>query len=438
MSKEKLREEIFKLVKKFYEVKHKPKKFIPGTTKINYAGRVFDEKEMINLVDSSLDFWLTSGRFEKEFTKKFEDFLKVKYIITTNSGSSANLLAIASLTSPKLEKERLFENDEIITVAAGFPTTISPIVQNKIIPVFVDVELGSYNIDTDIVEDAISEKTKAIFIAHTLGMPFEVDRILEICKKHNLYLIEDNCDALGSKFDGKYTGTFGDISTLSFYPPHHITTGEGGALITNDDMLKTIIQSFRDWGRDCWCDPGKDDTCGKRFKWQLGTLPFGYDHKNTYSHLGYNLKMTDMQAAIGLAQLKKLPDFIKKRQKNFDKIYKIFKDYENFFILPEIPKKSEPSPFGFILTVKDDAPFTRNDIVTFLENNLIQTRMIFAGNIIRQPCMEGVKYRVFGELKNTDKVMNDTFWIGVYPGITDEMISYISEKINEFFKHLKM
>lgn len=428
----KLRRQIFNLVKEFYKIKHKPMGFKPGFTRIGYAGRVFNEKEIIYLVDSALDFWLTNGRFEKEFRGRLAKYLGVKHVITTNSGSSANLLAISALTSPKLGEKGLKKRDEIITTAVAFPTTVAPIVQNKLVPVFVDTRLGNYNSDPKFIEEAISDRTKAVFLAHTLGIPFEVDKILKLCKKYDLFLIEDNCDALGAKYDNNYTGTFGEISTLSFYPAHHITTGEGGAVITNNGKIKEIIQSFRDWGRDCWCESGKDNTCGKRFGWQLGTLPSGYDHKYIYSHLGFNLKMTDMQAAIGVAQLEKLPLFIKKRQENFEKLYENFKEYEDFFILPKIPKKAEPSPFGFILTIKDGAPFSRKEIVDFLEKNLIQTRMLFVGNIVRQPCMDGVEYRIVGELKNTDKIMMDTFWIGVYPGITEEIIGYISDKINEF------
>jgi len=428
----KLRRQIFNLVKEFYKIKHKPMEFKPGFTRIGYAGRVFNEKEIIYLVDSALDFWLTNGRFEKEFRGRLAKYLGVKHVITTNSGSSANLLAISALTSPKLGEKGLKKRDEIITTAVAFPTTVAPIVQNKLVPVFVDTRLGNYNSDPKFIEEAISDRTKAVFLAHTLGIPFEVDKILKLCKKYDLFLIEDNCDALGAKYDNNYTGTFGEISTLSFYPAHHITTGEGGAVITNNGKIKEIIQSFRDWGRDCWCESGKDNTCGKRFGWQLGTLPSGYDHKYIYSHLGFNLKMTDMQAAIGVAQLEKLPLFIKKRQENFEKLYENFKEYEDFFILPKIPKKAEPSPFGFILTIKDGAPFSRKEIVDFLEKNLIQTRMLFVGNIVRQPCMDGVEYRIVGELKNTDKIMMDTFWIGVYPGITEEIIGYISDKINEF------
>jgi len=433
MGEEELRRQILDLVRKFYEAKFGTAKFILGQDRINCAGRVFDEKEIMLLVDSALDFWLTAGRFEKEFKEKLANFLGMKHVITANSGSSANLLAITALTSPKLGERKLNDGNEIITTAETFPTTLAPIVQNRFVPVFVDVSLSDYNVDPNLVEDAISERTKAVFLAHTLGMPFELDRITKLCKEHDLFLIEDNCDAFGSKYDGKYTGTFGDISTLSFYPAHHITTGEGGAVITNSDLFKKIILSLRDWGRDCWCDTGKDNTCGKRFSMQMGTLPFGYDHKYTYSHLGYNFKMTEMQAAIGVAQLEKLPIFIKKRKENFKKLYEIFKQYEDFLLLPSPAKKADPSPFSFVLTVKENAPFRRNDIIDFFEKNHIQTRMLFAGNIVRQPCMEGIKYRVVGNLMNTDKVMTDTFWIGAYPGINDEIIGYIGEKIKEFF-----
>jgi len=435
--KKEIREEIFNKVKEIYRSRKNQEKFTPGKTRINYAGRVYDEKEMIALVDASLDFWLTVGRYAKQFEEEFAKFLGVKYCLLANSGSSANLLAISALTSPKLKEKRLKYGDEVITTACGFPTTVNPIIQNNLIPVFIDVNLGTYNIQVDKIEDAITEKTKAIFIAHTLGNPVNLDKIRKIVKKYNLWFIEDNCDALGSKYKGKYTGTFGHISTCSFYPAHHITMGEGGAVLTNNLELKKIIASFRDWGRDCWCGPGKDNTCGKRFEWQLGKLPFGYDHKYIYSHLGYNLKITDMQAAVGCAQLGKLPSFIKKRQENWYKLYEIFKGYEEYFILPKHSKETEPSPFGFALTIKDKAPFKRSDIVNFLENNNIQTRMIFAGNIIRQPCMEEANYKVVGDLKNTDKIMNDTFWLGVYPGINDEMIEYIRKKVERFMKRWK-
>jgi len=429
-----IRKEIFNKVKKFYKLRKKREKFIPGKTRIDYAGRVYDEREMINLVDASLDFWLTAGRYAKKFEEEFAKFLGVKYCLLTNSGSSANLLAVSVLTSPKLGKQRLKPGDEVITVACGFPTTLNPIIQNNLTPVFVDVDLGTYNIQADRIEKAISKKTKAIFIAHTLGNPVNLDRILKIIKKYNLWFIEDNCDALGSKYKGKYTGTFGDISTCSFYPAHQITMGEGGALVTNDPMLKRIIASFRDWGRDCWCEPGHDNTCGKRFDWKLGKLPFGYDHKYIYSHIGYNLKITDMQAAIGVAQLKKLPSFIKARRKNFTSLYKFFKEYEKYFLLPETEKNSEPCWFGFPLLVKEKAPFTRNEIVKYLENNKIATRMLFGGNLTKQPAYENMEYRTLGHLENTDLVMNNLFWTGVYPGINDEMIKYVEKKIKEFIK----
>ena len=413
---------------------HKTKPFVPGGTYIPYASRVYDEKEMISLVDSALDFWLTAGRYAKQFEVEFARFLGVKQCILTNSGSSANLLAISALTSPKLEEKRLKHGDEVITTACAFPTTVNPIIQNNLIPVFIDVDVGTYNIQAGKIEDALSDKTKAVFLAHTLGNPFNLKKIMEVAEKHNLWVIEDNCDALGSKYNGKYTGTFGHIATFSFYPAHHITMGEGGALVTNDAQLKRIIESFRDWGRDCWCEPGHDNTCGKRFGWQLGTLPFGYDHKYIYSHIGYNLKITDMQAAIGVEQLKKLSSFIEARKKNFKLLYDGLKKYEEYFILPEVEPEADPCWFGFILTVSENAGFTKNEIVKYLEENKIATRMLFAGNIIRHPCFENVKYRIYENLVNTDRIMNDTFWIGVYPGITNKMIDYILGKFDEFLK----
>ncbi len=406
--------------------------FTPGESYIRYAGRVYDEKEMISLVDSALDFWLTAGRFAKQFEEEFAKFLGVKHCILTNSGSSANLLAISTLTSPKLGERRLKPGDEVITVAAAFPTTVNPIVQNNLVPVFLDVDVGTYNIQADKIEEALTEKTKAIFLAHTLGNPFDLDKVLEICEAYNLWLIEDNCDALGSKYNGKYTGTFGHIATFSFYPPHHITMGEGGALVTDDTQLKKLIESFRDWGRDCWCEPGCDNTCGKRFGWQLGTLPFGYDHKYIYSHIGYNLKVTDMQAAVGVAQLKKLPRFIEARKRNWGLLYEGLRKYEDYFILPKAADKSDPSWFGFLLTVKENAPFSRNEITNYLEENKIATRLLFSGNIIRHPGFESVKYRVYNNLRNTDITMNNTFWIGVYPGLTKEMIDYELKKFDAF------
>jgi len=434
MKSKNIKKEIFNLVAEYYAEEHKKKPFIPGETYIPYAGRVYDEKEMISLVESALDFWLTAGRFVKKFEKDFSKYLGVKHCILTNSGSSANLLAISALTSPKLGDRRLKPGDEVITTACAFPTTVNPIIQNNLIPVFIDVDVGKYNIQTDKIEGAISKKTKAIFLAHTLGNPFNLDKIQKICKKYNLWLIEDNCDALGSKYNEKYTGTFGYMSTFSFYPAHHITMGEGGALVTNDNQLDKLIKSFRDWGRDCWCEPGCDNTCGKRFSWQLGSLPYGYDHKYVYSHIGFNLKITDMQAAIGVEQLKKLPLFIKARKNNFKSLYEGLKKFEKYFILPEVESKADPSWFGFLLTVRKDAGFTRDEIVKYLENNKIATRMLFAGNIIRHPSFKDINYRVYENLNNTDFIMNNTFWLGVYPGLSSEMINYIINKIEKFIK----
>jgi CDP-6-deoxy-D-xylo-4-hexulose-3-dehydrase len=422
----KIRAQIFKKVKELYKIKESEEKFIPGETPIRYAGRVFDDKELINLVDSSLDFWLTEGRYTEEFESKFSDFFKVKYTILTNSGSSANLLALSALTSPKLANP-IQAGDEVITVAAAFPTTVNPIIQNHLTPVFVDVKLGTYNANVEMIKSAITNKTKAIILAHTLGNPFDID--------HNLFVIEDTCDALGSTYEGKLVGKFGDIGTMSFYPAHHITMGEGGALITDDIQLAHNIRSFRDWGRDCWCKPGHDNTCKKRFDWKLGNLPHGYDHKYIYSHIGYNLKTTDMQAAIGLAQLEKLTSFIKARKENFYKLYEGLKEYSKYFILPEWNQKADPSWFGFPLTVSDDAAFSRNEITGFLENKKIATRNLFAGNLLQHPAYTSIKnkYRVYGSLENTEKIMRDTFWIGVYPGLSEEKIGYILENFKIFF-----
>ena len=439
---EKIKNEIFDNVKRYYELKFKKKKeFIPGQTRINYGGRVFDHNELINLVDSSLEFWLTEGRYVNQLQDDLSKFIGTKYCLLTTSGSSANLLAISALTSKKLEENRrLKPEDEVITVAAGFPTTISPIIQNQAIPVFVDIELETYNIDISKLRNALSNKTKAIILAHTLGNPFEIEKVKEFCEKNNLWLIEDNCDALGSKYDDKYTGSFGDIATCSFYPAHHITMGEGGALLTNNPILHRIIKSQRDWGRDCWCPPGYDNTCNKRFKWKLGTLPYGYDHKYTYSEFGYNLKITEMQAAIGLAQLKKLLSFIELRRKNHMKLYEGLKEYENLINLPKAQKNSTPSWFGFLITLKEECKVPRNEIMQKLEEKKIQTRLLFAGNIIRQPVFNEMRnskkgYRVLGQLTNTDKVMNDSFWIGVYPGMSDEMIEYMITQISEIIKY---
>ena len=434
-SEKKIKKEIFEKVKEIYKIKKQGEKFIPGETRVNYGGRVYDEKEMINLVDSSLDFWLTAGRFSQQFEKEFAEFLGLKYCLLANSGSSANLLAISALTSLELGKRRLKPGDEVITTACGFPTTLNPILQNNLTPVFVDIELDSYNIDTLKIEKSISKKTKAIFIAHTLGNPVNLDKILKLTKKYNLWFIEDNCDALGSKYKKRYTGTFGDISTCSFYPAHHMTMGEGGAVLTNNWELKRIIASFRDWGRDCWCEPGHDGTCKKRFSWKFGKLPLGYDHKYIYSHIGYNFKITDMQAAIGVVQLKKLPAFIKARRKNFDFIYDFLKKYEKYLILPAATKNSRPSWFGFPILVKDNPFFIRNDIVNYLEENKIATRMLMGGNLLKHPAYENIKYRISGKLENTDSIMNNLFWIGVYPGIKKEQLKYIEKIFDSFFKN---
>ena len=430
----KIKAKIFTLVKEFNRAINLKRKFIPGKTKINYGGRVYDGNELVNLVDSSLDFWLTAGRYANKFERDFADFLGIKYCLLTNSGSSANLLAVSALTSPLLKSRQLKSGDEIITTACGFPTTLNPILQNNFVPVFVDVELGTYNIQVKRIEKAITKKTKAIFTTHTLGNPIDIDGVRKIVKKYNLLWLEDNCDSLGSKYRGKYTGTFGDISTSSFYPPHHLTMGEGGAVLTNNPILRRIIMSFRDWGRECWCEPGHDNTCKKRFSQKFGDLPYGYDHKYAYSHIGYNLKVTDMQAAIGCAQLKKLPRFVALRKSNFAFLYKAFKKYEKYLLFPVWGKKAEPSWFSFPILVKESAPFTRNDIVNYLEQNKIATRMLFGGNLTKQPAYKNVKYRISGDLKNTDLVMNDLFWLGVYPGLTKPMLSYIAKTMDNFFE----
>ncbi|EEU6760687.1 lipopolysaccharide biosynthesis protein RfbH [Campylobacter coli] len=437
MNSDMLKQDILNKVKEYYKLYHanKQTQFIEGKTKINYAGRIFDEKEMENLVDSSLDFWLTAGKYTEQFEKNLANFLGVKWAFLVNSGSSANLLAFYALTSPLLKERQIKRGDEIITVAAGFPTTIAPVVQYGAVPVFVDMELRFANVDVTQLEKALSSRTKAIMIAHSLGNPFNIKAIKEFCDKNNLWLIEDNCDALGSKYDNKYTGTWGDIGTSSFYPAHHITMGEGGAVYTNNLLLKKIILSMRDWGRDCWCKGGKDNTCGCRFTQQFGSLPKGYDHKYVYSHFGFNLKATDMQAAIGCAQLKKLPEFIEKRQKNYQELYNGLKNLSELHLVETQPN-SQPSWFGFMITLKDSVKFTRNEITSFLEECNIQTRTLFAGNIIRHPAFDVLEkdkdYRVVGNLEVTEKIMNDSFWIGVYPGMSEEMIEYMICRIQEF------
>ncbi|MFH1691082.1 MAG: lipopolysaccharide biosynthesis protein RfbH [Candidatus Omnitrophota bacterium] len=432
-----IKKDILKYARQHLKGAGKRKPFVVGVSRVPYAGRIFDYKEIMNLIDASVDFWLTSGVYAKKFEQDLAKWLGVRHVLLTNSGSSANLLAVSALTSSKLGQKRLKPGDEVITVACGFPTTLNPILQNGLIPVFVDVELGTYNICADQVERAVSKKTKAIFVAHTLGNPMDLDKILKIVKKHKLWLIEDNCDSLGSKYGSRFTGTFGHISTCSFYPPHHITMGEGGAVLTNDPLLRKLILSFRDWGRDCWCESGRDDSCGKRFSQKFGDLPFGYDHKYVYSHIGYNLKVTDLQAAIGCAQLDKLSGFVKARQKNFQYLYQHLKRYQCYFLLPEAQEKAEPSWFGFPLFVKKDAPFSRNNIVEFLEKRKIATRMLFGGNLLKQPAYRNMKYRCCGGLKNTDDVMNRLFWIGVYPGITPEMMRYVLSVFDEFFKNIE-
>ena len=429
-----LRAEILEKVKLLYKYRKSHETFVPGETHINYAGRIYDENEIMTLVDSALDFWLTAGRYAEKFEEEFAKFLGIKYCLLTNSGSSANLLAISSLTSPKLGKKRLEKGDEVITTACGFPTTLNPIIQNGLKPVFVDIELGTYNIKVDLIENALSERTKAIFIPHTLGNPANIKKLIEISKEHDLWFIEDNCDALGSKYDNEYTGTYGHISTCSFYPAHHITMGEGGAVLTNDPLLKEIIASFRDWGRDCWCEPGFDNTCGKRFGWQLGELPFGYDHKYVYSHIGYNLKITDMQAAVGTEQLKKLPEFIETRKKNFRTIYNGLNAYHDYLLMPEIEENADPSWFGFPVIIKNNTYFKRDDIVNYLEKNKIATRMLFGGNLVKQPAYKDIDFKIADTLVNTDEVMEKLFWIGVYPGITEEKMVYILKVFENFFK----
>ena len=409
-------------------------KFVPGKTWIKYAGRVFDNEEYTSLMDAVLDGWITAGRFAEEFEFQLSRYLGLYSSSLVNSGSSANLIALSSLTSPALGEKRLKRGEEVITVAAGFPTTVNPIIQNRLIPVFLDVQEGTYNINPELIEDAISDKTRAIMVAHTLGNPFDLDSIMKIARDHNLYLIEDNCDALGSEYGEKKTGTFGHISTLSFYPAHHITMGEGGAVNTNDPVLERIIRSFRDWGRDCYCEPGASNTCGMRFTQKFGDLPLGYDHKYVYSHIGYNMKVTDLQAAIGVAQLKKIGLFVEKRRHNFRYLYERLKEFDYVFDLPIALKKSNPSWFAFPLTVREDAPFGRNAIVSFLEEKKIMTRPIFAGNLIRHPAYLGIEKRIGSELSVTDKIMNNSFFIGVYPGISDEMLDYVGDKFEEFLR----
>ncbi|MFC4701025.1 lipopolysaccharide biosynthesis protein RfbH [Glaciecola siphonariae] len=433
MSLDKLRAEIATLVDRYAAIAYAEKMFIPGETVIPPSGKLIGASELKNMVDASLDGWLTAGRFNSEFESKLADFLGVKHVLTVNSGSSANLVAFNTLTSPKLGDRAIKKGDEVIGVAAGFPTTVNPSVQFGAVPVFVDVDMKTHNIDADLIEAAISPKTKAIMLAHTLGNPFNLRKIRDICDKHNLWLVEDTCDALGAKYDGKLAGTWGDIATLSFYPAHHMTMGEGGAVFTNNSKLKMIAESFRDWGRDCYCPPGCDNTCGNRFGQDFGSLPHGYDHKYVYAHLGYNLKITDMQAACGLAQIERLEYFIEKRNANFKYFSNKLSSLSDYLEVAEPTPNSEPSWFGFPLTLKESSGVKRVDLLKYLDEHKIGSRLLFAGNLIRQPYFEGVNYRVSGELTNTERTMNQTFWLGVQPTLNEEHFDFVVEKLEEFF-----
>jgi len=427
-----LREKILKLTGEYHDLTFPTHNFIPGKTPVPVSGKVFNAVELQYLIDSGLDFWLTTGRFADQFQQDFSHWWGIRNTILVNSGSSANLIALSCLTSPQLGKKALRPGDEVITVAAGFPTTVNPILQNNLIPVFIDVNIPTYNVEVSQLEAALSSKTRAIILAHTLGNPFNLDAVTAFAKQHDLWLIEDCCDAAGATYHGRKVGTFGQLATVSFYPAHHITMGEGGAVLTENPKLKTLVESFRDWGRECWCEPGKDDTCGKRFNWQLGDLPHGYDHKYTYSHIGYNLKATDMQAAVGVAQLQKLDEFIRQRRENFAYLLSGLSDLEDLFILPLSTPNSEPSWFGFPLAVRPGASLDRNQIIKLLENKKIATRLLFGGNLVRQPAYKNVPHRVIGKLENSDFVMNNVFWIGVYPGLTTEMLDYVIETFHGF------
>ena len=433
MDKVELKKQILGLVEQYSTLQYAEKSFTAGADVIPPSGKIIGAGELKNMVEASLDGWLTAGRFNEAFEQRLGSFLGAKHVLTTNSGSSANLLAFSALTSPQLGERAIKPGDEVISVAAGFPTTVNPILQYGAVPVFVDVHIPTYNIDPELIEAAISDKTKAIMLAHTLGNPYDLAKIVHIAKKYNLWLVEDCCDALGSTYDGKLVGSFGDIGTLSFYPAHHITMGEGGAVFTSNSDLKRIIESFRDWGRDCYCQPGKDNTCGKRFGWQLGTLPFGYDHKYTYSHLGYNLKISDMQAACALAQMDRLVGFIETRRRNFDFLKKRLKSCEEHLILPEATDNSDPSWFGFPITLRDQTTVNRVDLLQYLDQSKVGTRLLFAGNLTHQPYMIGKRYRVSGNLTNTDRVMNNTFWVGIYPDLAEIQLDYVAGKIETFF-----
>jgi CDP-4-dehydro-6-deoxyglucose reductase, E1 len=427
-----LRTQIRELVAAYHAAAFPPRPFVPGESPVPVSGKVFDADELQHLVDASLDFWLTTGRFAAQFEREFARVFGLRHALLVNSGSSANLVALSALTSPSLGDRRLQPGDEVVTVATGFPTTVNPAIQNGLIPVFVDVDVPTYNIDVTQLEAALSSRTRAIMVAHTLGNPFDLDAVTAFAKRHHLWLIEDCCDAVGATYDGRHVGTFGDLATTSFYPAHHITMGEGGAVLTGQPALKRLVESFRDWGRDCWCDPGKDNTCGKRFCWQLGELPHGYDHKYTYSHVGYNLKLTDMQAAVGVAQLRKLGGFIADRRRNFAALYEGLTDLADVLILPEATPRSEPSWFGFPIAVRPEAPFTRDELVAHLESKRIATRLLFGGNLVRQPAYAGVAHRVVGDLARADYVMTQVFWIGVYPGLGESQTGYMVDTIRAF------
>jgi CDP-6-deoxy-D-xylo-4-hexulose-3-dehydrase len=429
-----IREEVRVLVKQYYDVALAPQAFVSGQSSVPVAGKVLDSAEIELLVEAALDAWLTTGRFAVRFEREFAAFMGVRCASLVNSGSSANLAALSCLTSPSLGDRKLSAGDEVITVAAGFPTTVNPIIQNRLVPVFVDVQIPTYNVDATQLEAAVSDRTRAIMLAHTLGNPFDLDAVMAVANKHNLWVIEDCCDAVGSLYHGRSVGTFGHLATTSFYPAHHITMGEGGCVLTQSPALHKLVESFRDWGRDCWCDPGKSNTCGCRFEWKLGDLPSGYDHKYIYSHIGYNLKATDMQAAVGVAQLQKLPGFIAARRANFAQLHAALRDFDDIFILPEATVHSEPSWFGFPLAVREDAPTTRNQVVGFLESRNIATRLLFGGNLLRQPAYLDIQRRVIGDLRNTDFVMNNVFWVGLYPGITQSMIDYMAETFRQIPK----
>jgi len=427
-----LRAEILKLVEEYYQERFAGRSFDPGKDTVHYAGRVFDADELVKLVDSSLDFFLTASRYSDQFEAEFSEYFGLSNAFLVNSGSSANLVALTALTSPKLGERRLRPGDEVVTVAAGFPTTVAPIVQNRLVPVFVDVNLGDYTAISSQIEEAIGPKTRLIAMAHTMGVPFDLDTVMRLAKAHNLWVVEDNCDALGSRYRGQLTGSFGDIATVSFYPAHHITMGEGGCVLTGDELLGRILRSVRDWGRDCYCAGGENNTCGKRFGQQFGTLPYGYDHKYVYSHIGYNLKVTDMQAAVGVAQLGKLEDFIACRKANFQKLHAMLETYQDRLLLPQATPNSDPSWFGFVITVREDAGFTRNELTRFLEANRIETRNLFSGNLLRQPAFMDIEHRVVGDLTNTDLITERTFFIGVYPGIGDSQLEVIGSAFARF------